>query len=145
LNPTPTDAMDAVVLTARIAEAFADAPLPATFVSHQCPDCESVRAAFGRRRWNEIPGNSIREHHDALPLLTPEAFVFVIPAFLIAAVREPLGDIASTVLYSLQPSGNRRGSPFTARQRSVLLEVGEWLAERESWGVDMGRIRKYWG
>ena len=136
--------MDAVVLTAKISDAFADVTLPTSVVSHQCPECESVETAFEGRRWSEVPVDTIRYHRDALPLLTPEAYVFLIPAYLIAAVREPLGDIAPMVLYSLQPSADRRGCPFTDRQRSVLLEVGEWLADRESWGIEMRRIRKYW-
>jgi hypothetical protein len=61
------------------------------------------------------------------------------------AVREPVsGDIAPSVLYNLQPSANRRRCPFTAEQRDLLLEVAEWLAAQESWGIDMDRIQKYW-
>src|SRR5262245_23332260 len=100
--------MDAVELAAKISEAFVDVTPPTSLVGHQCSECESVQTAFEGRRWNEVPIESIRDHHDSLPLLTPEAYVFFIPAYLIAAVREPLGQIAPMVLYSLQPSANRR-------------------------------------
>jgi hypothetical protein len=136
--------MDLVMLTTKIAEAFGDVTEPTSLVSHQCPECESVQTAFEGRRWSDVPIETIRAHNDSLPLLTPEAYVFLIPAYLTAAVREPLADIAPMVLYSLQPSAARRGCPFTEQQRCVVLEAGEWLAERESWGIEMSRMRKYW-
>jgi hypothetical protein len=137
--------MDAAELAKRIADVFGDLEMPAVLVRHQCPECESVQTAFEGRAWKDTPDEAVKDHHDSLPLLTPEAFVSLIPAYLRVAIREPLrGDIAPSVLYSLQPSANRRGCPFNPEQRSLLLEVAEWLAAQESWGIDMGRVRKYW-
>lgn len=137
--------MDAAGLTKRLIEVFGDVAMPAVLVRHQCPECESVQSAFERRSWKDTPDEAVKDHHDSLPLLTPEAFVSLFPAYLRVAIREPLsGAIAPSVLYSLQPSADRRGCPFTAEQRVLLLEVAEWLAAQESWGIDIRRIRKYW-
>jgi hypothetical protein len=136
--------MDGDSLALRIAEAFRGVSQPARFVSHQCPECESVQTAFEGRQWSEVPIDTISDHRDSLPLLTPEAYVFLLPAYMTAAVREPLSQIAPMVLYSLQPSGNRRQCPLTEQERALILEVAEWLAECESWGVKMDRVRKYW-
>jgi hypothetical protein len=137
--------MEVGSLTTRIADAFRGVTQPARFVSHQCPECESVQTAFEGRQWNQVPIEAISDHQNSLPLLTPEAYVFLLPAYLSAAVREPLGQIAPNVLYSLRPSAKRRECPLTEHQRTVVLEVAEWLAARESWGVEMDRVRKYWG
>lgn len=138
--------MDAAELIQRITEVFGDLATPPVLVRHQCPECESIQEAFEGRSWKDTPDEAVKDRHDSLPLLTPEAFVSLIPAYLRVAVREPLrGDIAPSVLYSLQPSGDRRDCPFSTEQRDLLLDVAEWLAAQESWGTDMARVRKYWG
>ena len=136
--------MDARVATNRIAEAFADAAPPASLVSHECPECERVQTALGGLTWSKVSSEAVKEHRDSLPLLTPEAYVSLIPAYLTVAVSEPLGEVARAVLHSLQPSGNRGGCPFHEEQRRVLLDVAEWLAEQESWGINLSRMRRYW-
>ncbi len=57
------------------------------------------------RTWKEISGQFIREHPGGLVLLTPEAFVAFLPAWLLFALDDMAGEneVRSFVIYVFSP------------------------------------------
>lgn len=73
-------------LQARIRNAFAGVPRPgddALFDS----DSEGADAIFNGRRWDEIPVSDLHYHMFALLAFTIPAFIYYLPAFLIASLE----------------------------------------------------------
>ena len=87
-----------------IREAFAtgDAAPPRRIVSHDCWECRRIQRRFQGKHWRDAPLASLT-FEDPLPLLTPEAFCFYLPAFLLAELdRDGEGGCPGTV-YDLTP------------------------------------------
>lgn len=102
--------MPVAELGAAIAGAFAavPAPGPAALVSGDVdydPEYRDVAHAFEGKHWRELSPAFIREHRDALPLLSPAAFRFFLPAYLLACLdgAQDLDTAPLSVASSLTP------------------------------------------
>lgn len=78
---------------AAIASAFQAAPHPGddALVSGDVsydPEYRDVAQAFAGRHWRDLAPAFIREQRDALPLLSPAAFRFFLPAYLLACAQD---------------------------------------------------------
>jgi hypothetical protein len=116
---------------------------PKTIVGHQCERCASIESLLRGHRWTAIP--SLPDPNDdrmypLLPLLTPEALHYFLPAFLLEAIREPilegvgLTNVLQAVLYSLCPAEKDRNfrwrkriNRFSLEQRAAIAAFLQWL------------------
>ncbi|HVZ72375.1 MAG TPA: DUF6714 family protein [Polyangia bacterium] len=139
-------------LADRIAAAFqTGAPPPKRVVVHRCDECERVSFDFAGRKWSELSTDVLEYHHDSIPLLSPEAFAYYLPAYLIFAAKEP-DRIGEMVLYGIGPSSGERTAErraacqYSDEQRRLIVEVAEMIAgdDNEHFGRFLRRAREYW-
>ena len=53
---------------------------------HECAECAELRSAFDSVRWESMPDALIEAHEISLPLLSPEAFAYFLPAYMLYAL-----------------------------------------------------------
>lgn len=96
---------------------FMDVPQPDddNIVGHKCYECETVRRDFSGKKWGEVSAEIVKRNYDKLPLFTPEAFHFYLPAYLTHAVEDLEGDLAEFTFYQIDIS---------------LPEYRNWLSKR---------------
>lgn len=130
-------------LSAKIKAAFPDPP-PAAFpiVVHQCDECARVDADFRGKRWSKVALDTLKYHYDSLPLLSPEAFRYYLPAFMLGALADLDSNLPDFTLGSLLPHGllRRETCKFTAEQEAAIVEFAHWMAR----SPESDRIVAYW-
>ncbi len=91
-------------LIALISSAFADRPHPGsaniTYCTYDqknggefdgpCGECEEMAQYFADRSWISLSAADLRQHGDADSLFSVPAYCYFLPAYLIAAIREPM-------------------------------------------------------
>ncbi|MDH5670356.1 MAG: hypothetical protein OEY86_20335 [Nitrospira sp.] len=108
-------------------------------VSHECVECSALRDQLTGMMWQDIPGDFINANDGALPLLSHEAYVAFLPAWLHQAVLDPSGPAAGMVLINLHHEPDVSG--FTHRQAKVIMEVARYIVHSSIWGPkDPGNI-----
>lgn len=143
------------VLT-RIERAFPVGPAPTDdhLVEHVCAECDDLRRLFRGVQWTDLPDKVIDENFDKLPLLTAEAFVYYVPAYIRRAVLNPqekdcgLSSVLTVTVYSLcdqkLPDDHwwrERAERFTREQESAVAVFLRWVvALGESGNVDQTEI-----
>ena len=58
------------------------APPPEDVATHECEECNVLRSDLGSKRWDTLADAVIEKHRADLPLLSPKAFAYFIPAFI---------------------------------------------------------------
>lgn len=104
-----------------IIETFADATAPEEkdIAPHGCEECQRIRNDLKGQHWQTLPDDILEYHYDSLPLLGPRAFCFFLPAYLLAALKEPdPWEFDSTVIFNLTPP------------ETLNLEVVTWFLDR---------------
>ncbi len=99
-------------------------PPPGRLTSHLCSECDEVDRILSKMTWPEVAADFPSYCHDAFPLLTLDAKVYYLPAWLIASVAEVSG-LQGT---SLESSLGRSELPcdrFSTDQRGGILRWGE--------------------
>jgi hypothetical protein len=155
---------DLTRLRAEIVAAFADAERPAEddIVVHECSDCRALQAAFAPLTWDAVPDATIEAHASELPLFSPTAFVYFLPAYLLYALAHftPHTDATEYTVYALTPNApnvdmanwhRERFKTMTREQVTVaerfleLVEVDEEFA-RYMGSLTEGRtkFREFW-
>jgi hypothetical protein len=91
-------------LIARISNAFAGRRPPADGIVTRCAfdranggsmggpcwECEEMQSFFAGRPWQGLGGTELRRWGDNDALFTVSAYCYVLPAYLVAAIREPV-------------------------------------------------------
>jgi len=54
-----------------------------------CWECEEMAEFFAGKPWRTLGGKALRRYGDADALFTVEAYCYFLPAYLLAAIREP--------------------------------------------------------
>jgi hypothetical protein len=80
-----------------------DPPLSENITSHPCEECAAVAEDFRDVKWWCADEPLIDENFDDLPLFTPEAYHYYLPAFLLRALDnfDPDNLVAQFCLYDL--------------------------------------------
>lgn len=99
---------DRMELVERIERTFAGVPYPGDDrIVENVADLESsnLRKRFLGKHWSTLPLETLMDERSALPLLTPEAFRFFLPAYLHASVVHPdeVDVIPESVIFNLTP------------------------------------------
>jgi hypothetical protein len=70
---------------------------------HECADCDALARAFAGVGWRKMPDGLIEAYASKLPLLSPEAFHYFLPAYLLYALDHFTPDAKPTefVIYCL--------------------------------------------
>ncbi len=99
---------------------------------------QEMEKALAGVRWQEVPPNVLERHAANMIALTISAFVYYLPAFMCAALREVEGDAATYTMYSLCPLGNYESffdntcTLFTPEQAKVIQAFLELLYADDS-------------
>ena len=72
--------------------------------AHRCPECDALSAGLADRPWPEVPAKFIAENPDVLPLLSKDAYVAYLPAWLREGLLRPDKGAAGMVLVNLRSS-----------------------------------------
>lgn len=95
-------------LRSQIVEAFKPAQQPkAEEISNErhCDECRGLAKALRNRKWYEVPPEIVDANHDKLPLLSPIAFRYFLPAYMLRSLDAPGGSTWQFTFYALTPKG----------------------------------------
>lgn len=127
---------------ASIARAFARAKPPpdeqiVVAEPREDPECAEIAEAFQGKHWEDVSAAVIQHHADSLPLLTPLAFRYYLPAYMLASLESPRDDfypddILSFLLFDLVPPRRRsaRAQLFSADERRAIAAYLKLVAQR---------------
>jgi hypothetical protein len=101
---------------------------------HACAECDALNARLAGITWRDVPLEFIEENDGALPLLSDEAYLALLPAWLLAAIRNPDGPAAGMVPIALE--GARSRSALTDEQAAVIVDVVDFVACASAYGRD---------
>lgn len=111
-------------LVAQIESAFHDVPYPGD--DHLVPktpvsdrERQEIAHDFGGRDWHDLDVAYLRQRSEALFLLTPEAFRYYLPAYMRAAILDPVEAdlVPAAVVMALTPSERDEGITSLVRAR----------------------------
>ena len=143
------------VIKAAILDAFQEVPYPGDDLlvvdnSGRDPECREIATAFRGRDWRTVSLQTLRENAEALPLLSPSAFRYYLPAYMIGCAEAyyDLDVVPDSVVFHLTPPKERMGweweffwsrvQDFTAAQRHAIrlflelmehYECCDWASE----------------
>jgi hypothetical protein len=142
--------VDARSLEQQLRAAFPEQQVTGLIAPHDCEDCYALRAMLENSTWSSIPPEFVKANCDALPLLTHEAYLAVLPAWLLHAIREPKETVADMLLVNLRQQPRTEG--FTPLQASTIVDVARYITANNFWGpvdpvnVDaLAAIKAVWG
>ena len=136
-------------LEAKITRAFDAQPIPSGIVTHQCEECERLSADFRSVAWPDLPEAVIEQHSADLPLLSPAAFAYYVPAYLRFALHDFNRDsrVLQFLVYNIAPSDDEnpewkreRFRYFTREQADVLQEFLQLVVEQDELRLFLGTL-----
>lgn len=140
-------------LKKKVVEAFDNVTYPEGFIiEHECKECLEVRKAFLNKDWKEITPKILQENYDKLPLFSPEAFHYFLPAYLIYSLENfVFEDVCEFTLYTLTPDKDIKSRPtwwqekfkyFTLEQFNLIYEFLELAVEVEEFAYHKTNIER---
>lgn len=113
-------------------------------------ECNEVAAAFRAKEWRELSVDMLRRHSQSLFFMTPEAYRFYLPAYLIAALLDydKADTISDSVVFSLIPPSDDRDAEsyrqrmqgFTSAQRQVIRSFLEFMKQHHGGDDALGNL-----
>jgi hypothetical protein len=155
----------------KILTAFAAAPYPGDHnlvlaEAGRDPESSEIAQAFRGKRWNEISSETLREFAQALPLFTPRAFRYYLPAYMLETVnsQDPEDVLKDFVPFNLTPPGDQgktqdvffaeRAGLFSLAERDAIasflgqmmqLRIAEWRGAQMQPEIDrLQRAVDFW-
>ncbi len=125
-------------LQAEIYHVFGETSYPKNevLIEHLCDECVGLHQDFAEKKWNEVNEEIIEKNYDNLPLFSPEAFHYFLPAYLLYTLENFESDVAEFTLYSIAPDKHwkdkngevndyhkRRFEPFDDAQMNVIHKM----------------------
>ena len=104
-------------------------------------DAGAMEKTLKGQPWTAIPENILAERAKDIVALTVPAFVFYIPAFMCAAVKNPESESATYAMYALCPLGNYDSFYnntcvlFSQDQAGLVAEFLEFLEDEPSFSL----------
>ena len=103
-------------------------PSSEQITSHACEECADVTTAFSGVKWWSADPALIDDSVDALPLFTPAAYRYYLPAFLLRALEpfDPDNLVAQFSVYTLNGHANddwyrKRIEQFTPDEHAAIV------------------------
>ena len=123
-------------LKTKILQAFAGAECPPEdqIALHECEECAELRAAFAGIRWDAMEDALVEAHENSLPLLSPEAFAYFLPAFMLYAVdhltwRDSPSEYTVYAVGPDRPQNEDRADWYRERFKALTREQAEVVDE----------------
>lgn len=123
-----------------IEAAFAEVPYPGddNIALHEnCLECDDLRAYLRGKSWRDLKFPELRSFHESLPLLTPVAFRYFLPGYMLASLSD--FEHADMIPYSIirlggyatdtdavKDQAREERKRFNRRQREA---IAAWLRE----------------
>jgi hypothetical protein len=101
---------------------------------HKCEECDIVSEGLAKRPWTDVPQDFIAGNPDVLPLLSQDAYVAYLPAWLREGLHRPDEGAAAMVLISL--SGTAPVERFTRTQALLVVRIANAIHSRSIWPAD---------
>lgn len=128
-------------LKQRIFKAFEDVPYPkSTIAPHECDECRDVRKTFAGKNWKTIPAAILEENYGIIPLFSPEAFNYFLPAYLIHSLGnfgEKYDTTCEFTIYAVSPDNEdiknrldywkQKFADFTTEQMNCIYEFLDFV------------------
>jgi hypothetical protein len=141
-------------LEAEIRAAFAGTAHPGEgqIAPHDCDECAELRSAFTTVRWDAMPHALIEANASALTLLSPEAFAYFLPGYLLYALRHLTWQSAPSemTIYALGSKAKHSGAledwererlkPLTAEQARVIDRFLELVEQDDEFSEYLGDV-----
>jgi len=111
---------------AKIEEAFADTPMPRKRNYWRGPhECEDIEHYLGGKHWKEITPKLIWNIRECLSYLTPQAFRFYVPGYMLMVLLYPLevDTLVDRIVHDLSPSSGYSFSDWHNRRLNKLARV----------------------
>lgn len=121
-------------LIAHLLDAFPPKAFSGEVASHNCAECQEIRATLGGASWWSVPAAFIQKHSDHLPLLTQQAYKAFLPAWMCEAVSQPSGETAALLLGNLMEGAF--ASYFSQQESYAVVQVAKWIAEKNGFGTE---------
>ena len=137
-------------LRTSIEEAFTNVEPPDSdkVIEHDCPECRAVRRVFRHELWRSLKSEKIDWGHDKLPLFTPHAFQYFLPAFMLYSLDDPSSTVCELLVYSLiVPKENddwwqKRLDKFTRNQKAACGLFLRWIQHQPKYASDSDDIEE---
>ena len=128
------EAMDGEAIVEKLIGVFRRTIVDGPVAPHDCPECQELRGQLTGITWLDVPPEFVRDHPDVLPLLSPEAYLAFLPAWLRQSALEPEGEVADMLLVNLACDPDPTG--FTLEQRDAVVEVARFIVQNDCWGSE---------
>jgi hypothetical protein len=146
------------ILKQNIIEAFYDVPYPKSSIApHECEECREIRETFAGKNWKNIESKILEENYGIIPLFSPEAFHYFLPAYMVYSLENTrenyLNEVFEFTVYTLVPSKDIKENPsywierfrsFTPDQWNLIfefLDAAEETKEFEHINIERGKKR----
>lgn len=131
-------------LQSKIEAAFSDVeqPLPENIIEHDCQECRGVERNFRNQNWRNIEPEKIESAYDKLPLFTPEAHQYFLPAFMLYSLHERQSEVCEFVFYNLATGKSqiewwqKRLDKFTEAQKQACNLFLRWLQHQPDYDAE---------
>jgi hypothetical protein len=99
------------LLGKRIIEAFGkvEQPVWENIALHECEECRGVRKDFVNVKWSKAGDELLEANYDKLPLFSPAAFQYFLPAYLLYTLKnfdDNFSEVCEFTLFALTPDKN---------------------------------------
>jgi hypothetical protein len=96
-----------------IIKAFSETEQPAkdNIALHECEECRGVREDFANVKWQEAINELLENNYDKIPLFSPQAFNYFLPAYLLYTLNnfdDEFSEVCEFTLYALTPDKSWR-------------------------------------
>jgi len=142
--------LSAPAIDRKLLAAFPARAVEGVVVPHECEECAGLRRRLTKVTWHDLSVDFVRAHDGSLPLLSHQAYLAFLPAWLRNALTDPDGPVAQMVMVNLGHDPNTSG--FTSEQASVILDVARYVAAHSVFGPtdpvsveSVQEIERVWG
>lgn len=121
-------------LESRLVSVFPKVTAHGTIAPHECAECNAINEQLAGLAWNDVSAGFVYAYDDSLPLLSREAYVALLPAWIREALRDPGSDLAAMLLINLQAATHVQR--FSSDQAEVIVEAARYVVGHNGYGSD---------
>ena len=143
-----------------ITKAFSKAESPAKddIVEHECEECCGVRKDFTSIKWLKANDELLENNYDKIPLFSPTAFNYFLPAYLLYTIRnfdDDFSEVCDFTLYALTPGKTWKDEngqissywiekfrPFTVEQMNIIYRFLELAEQNPIYANQLSSIKR---
>jgi hypothetical protein len=127
-------------LKQKILKSFDNASYPNESIApHECEECRAVRKSFKNQNWKTITPQILEENYGIIPLFSPEAFRYFLPAYVIYSLDhfDEYGTVCEFTIYALTPDNQsikdrldywqEKFADFTLEQMNCIYEFLDFV------------------